>query len=360
MNSTTEATVSSHDEAAREVAIDQAQTGTCQGYLPVDVALLKAEPRRAFDLYQRADRQRVLFCAKDFPLTGKALRRLKAEDEITLHVPIHQGPMVSQYAEGVLRQVMQDEQLVVQRRANILHTSARTIMADVLANPTAEGVVRRGVGLANATVDFMTKNPAALKSMVALFTKDYYTYTHSVHTCVFGVAMYKYLLSPKIELLRRFGLGMLLHDTGKSLVDQAVLNKPARLTEDEFEHMQSHAVVGWETLKSQGVKDDLVQQVVLRHHERLDGNGYPGGLSGGQISEAVRVAGIVDVYDALTTDRPYRTAMSHKVAVGIMREEMVPDHLDGDFLAAFEKVSRTVVSHSGEGSDIEARGATGR
>ena len=331
----------SREPTSLEVAVDQAQTRTSGGYLPVDLALLTAGDHRGFDLYQKTDGNMVLLCAQDFPLDGKFINRLRNEREATLYVPANQGAMLSEYAESVLQRVMLNEAIPSEHRASILHNSARTIMADILANPMAQGVVQRGVRLANATVDFIARDPASIKSMVALFTKDYYTYTHSVHTCVLGAAMYKYVISPNPAMLRRFTLGMLLDDTGKSIISRDVLNKPERLTEQEFTHMKAHAAVGWRTLEAHGMNDDLVRQAVLHHHEKLNGEGYPAGLSGREVSPPARVAGIVDVYDALTTDRPYRYALTHAEAIKLMESTMTPHHLDAEFLAAFEKIGGT-------------------
>ena len=228
-NETAVNTVAEHP-TGMDVAIDQAQTGAVEDYLPVDVGLLRAGPDRPFDLFQRMDRQMVLFCARSYPLRGKALRRLHEEDVQTIYVPLDQGPLVSQYVESILLEVVQDDKIAVERRASVLRTSARTIMADIQADPMSPNMLRRGTALANATVDLISKDAGAVKALVAVFAKDYYTYTHCVHTCVLGVALYKYLVSPKPTTLRRFGLGMLLHDAGKSLIDGKALNKPTRLT----------------------------------------------------------------------------------------------------------------------------------
>jgi len=341
MNSETATDTVTDKQAGLDVAIDQAQTGAPEDYLPVDVGLLRAGPERGFDLYQRMDRQMVLFCAHSYPLRNKALRRLHQEDVQTIYVPLDQGPLISQYVESILLEVVQDEKIAVERRARVLRTSARTIMADIQTDPMSHDMLRRGTALANATVDFVSKDPAAVKALVAVFAKDYYTYTHCVHTCVLGVALYKYLISPKPAMLRRFGLGMLLHDAGKSLIDSKALNKPTRLTPEEFEHVKRHPQLGWSIVSGHGAEDELIRQPVLHHHEKLDGSGYPEGLSGSQIGDAARVAAIVDVYDALTCSRAYRPALTDDQAVKIMTEQMTPSHLDGEMLATFCRARRS-------------------
>ncbi len=329
---------------ARQVDKEVAQTSIDTGYLPVDMVLLRPGPNRPFDLYQRMDGAMVLICAKDYRLPAKRLEDLQENRQDTLFVPVEQGPLVSWMAEGMLREVALDEKMTVDRRSAILIGSARTIMSEILANPSAKGAIRRGIALANATVNFMAQEPAALRSMTTLFTKDYCTYTHCVRTCVLGVALFKYVVSPKIDYLRRFGMGMLLHDTGKSLLEHYVLNKPARLTAEEFEHVKGHPILGWQILQGHGVKDDMVKSVALHHHEKLDGSGYPEGLSGRQVSPEARVAAIVDVYDALTSERPYRSAMPHEQALAMMGARMVGEHLDSECFSGFTQISKHLSS----------------
>lgn len=325
----------------QEVAVDRAQTAISRGYLPVDMALLVPGPKREFDLFRRTGKEMVLFCAASYRLSASAMRHVRNDGESTLYVPCEQGSRLTEYAEKALSSTMKDTRLPLTRRTEILHTTARTIMADVLSNPTSGDVVRRCARIANGTVDLFAQDPAALRTMAALFTRDYYTYTHCVHTCVLGVAMYKYLISPKIAELRRFGMGMLLHDVGKSLVDVQILNKPSRLNELEFKQMQSHPLMGWKALEQQGVSDGLIRQAVLMHHEKLDGSGYPGRLTAKDLEAPARVAALVDVYDALTTDRQYRPAMTHRQAADLMRNTMLGEHLDPEYFTALERVCRS-------------------
>lgn len=198
---------------------------------------------------------------------------------------------------------------------------------------------RRTFGLYQRVRNAMTETPGALNSMVGLFGKDYYTFTHSVHVCVLGVALYKHMISSKPEDLRRFGLGALLHDVGKSAIDIDILNKPGQLEPAEFEHIKHHPAIGWEMIRRHGVDDLIVQQTILLHHEKLDGNGYPTGATGDNVPAIARIACIVDIYDALTTDRPYRHAMTHAAAMTLMKTRMLPGELDSYFLNGFESIA---------------------
>ena len=150
--------------------------------------------------------------------------------------------------------------------------------------------------------------------------KDVYTQNHCDRLAEYAVRLGKQIGLPadQIVALRRGGI---VHDIGKVAVPDAILLKPGKLTEDEWRVMREHPVVGERIcapLKSFG----LVLPIIRHHHERLDGSGYPDGLKGEQVPVTARVLQIVDVYDALTTTRPYRQALSTAEALEIMEAEV--------------------------------------
>jgi putative two-component system response regulator len=128
--------------------------------------------------------------------------------------------------------------------------------------------------------------------------------------------------------------GGILHDIGKIGVPDSILNKPGALTDEEFEIMKRHPVIGYEIcepLRSLAGALPLIRH----HHEKLDGSGYPDGLSGDDISLPARIMAVTDIYDALTSDRAYRDAMSHGRAAEILRDEAAAGKLDADLVAIF-------------------------
>lgn len=131
--------------------------------------------------------------------------------------------------------------------------------------------------------------------------------------------------------------GALLHDVGKAQIPLAILNKPARLTPEELEIMRSHAVIGYELLCKQGQYEPELLEVVLRHHELLDGSGYPDGISGRQIGDLVRLTTICDIYAALIERRPYKQPMPPARAFQILEE--MGDKLERALVRAFARVA---------------------
>ena len=120
--------------------------------------------------------------------------------------------------------------------------------------------------------------------------------------------------------LRALAIGGLLHDIGKLVVPSAILRKPAPLTDAEFDEIRRHPKAGADLLRELGGFDPVVHSLVLDHHERLDGRGYPRGLVGHEIALEARILGVCDVYDALVSPRVYRAAWTHERALAIMRD----------------------------------------
>jgi putative nucleotidyltransferase with HDIG domain len=149
------------------------------------------------------------------------------------------------------------------------------------------------------------RHPHALISLSRLKTSDEYTYMHSVAVCALMVALARRMGMPE-EQIREAGVAGLMHDVGKMMIDPQILNKPGRLTPEEFDAMKYHPEAGLRILEASLPINAMVKDVCLHHHEKVDGSGYPHGLAGEQISIFARMGAVCDVYDAVTSDRPYK------------------------------------------------------
>jgi putative nucleotidyltransferase with HDIG domain len=149
------------------------------------------------------------------------------------------------------------------------------------------------------------RHPHALISLSRLKTSDEYTYMHSVAVCALMVALARRMGMPE-EQIREAGVAGLMHDVGKMMIDPQILNKPGRLTAEEFDAMKYHPEAGLRILEASLPINAMVKDVCLHHHEKVDGSGYPHGLAGEQISIFARMGAVCDVYDAVTSDRPYK------------------------------------------------------
>jgi len=187
--------------------------------------------------------------------------------------------------------------------------------ADVVRTVMADARLGRAVELDNVSpvVESITasilRNPGALLGLLRIKTKDNYTFLHSVSVCALLVAFCRSRGMSGDDIYEA-GMGGLLHDTGKAFVPDAILNKQGRLTEGEFEIIRRHPRDGYDVLVKSPQISQIVLDITLHHHERHDGSGYPDRLAGDGISQFAQMASIVDVYDAITSDRCYHKGMT--------------------------------------------------
>ncbi|MET1115229.1 MAG: HD-GYP domain-containing protein, partial [Comamonas sp.] len=168
-----------------------------------------------------------------------------------------------------------------------------------------------------------------------LKTADNYTYMHSVAVCALMVALAKQIHLDE-EHTRIAGMAGLLHDLGKAAIPLAVLNKPGKLTAQEFAMVQNHSVRGHALLKEGGNVEDAVLDACLHHHEKMDGTGYPDKLKGEEITLIARMTAICDVYDAITSERAYKRGWDPAEALHRMAD-WTNGHLDPRLFQAFVK-----------------------
>ena len=151
----------------------------------------------------------------------------------------------------------------------------------------------------------LARNPHALLSVARIKHKDEYTYLHSVAVAALMVGLARAAEQDEATV-RDAGMAGLLHDLGKAMMPEAVLNKPGRLTDEEYDIMRQHPMEGYKLLQEWQDVPQVVLDVCLHHHEKMDGTGYPERLAGEDISLMSRMGAICDVYDAITSNRPYK------------------------------------------------------
>ncbi|MFN4190491.1 MAG: HD-GYP domain-containing protein, partial [Pseudothermotoga sp.] len=180
----------------------------------------------------------------------------------------------------------------------------------------------------------------------AIEIKDTTTFGHSGRVVSLALDLAKELGITDPADLEAIKFGALLHDVGKIGIPEHILNKPGRLTFDEFEIMKKHPIYGEKIIKNISGWD-LVADVVRHHHENIDGSGYPDGLTGDQISVRAQIVSLVDVFTALIEERPYRPAMSLDEALRIIEREMIGVKFHPNLYKAFLNVIKRRLSDFG-------------
>jgi HD-GYP domain-containing protein (c-di-GMP phosphodiesterase class II) len=167
--------------------------------------------------------------------------------------------------------------------------------------------------IVNEMLDKILSDRKVLMNIMDLKIFDDYTFSHSVNVGVLSMSLGAYMDLSR-RALHELGFASIMHDLGKVFIPKAVLNKPGKLNEEEFEVMKTHSYQGYKHLIGNFQLPDSVTISVLEHHERPDGHGYPDHKKANEISRFGSIIGVCDVFDALTSDRPYRKAMSPSVA----------------------------------------------
>ena len=189
--------------------------------------------------------------------------------------------------------------------------------------------------LVEEITDSVARNPGALISLARLKTADDYTYMHSVAVCAMMVALAKQLKLDEAQT-RLAGLAGLMHDLGKAMIPMEILNKPGKLSQAEFEIIKQHPREGHRLLLTGSDVDPVVLDVCLHHHEKTDGSGYPDKLNDAQISLFAKMGAVCDVYDAITSNRPYKPGWDPAESLRRMAE-WAKGHFDIQVFQAFVK-----------------------
>jgi len=185
--------------------------------------------------------------------------------------------------------------------------------------------------------DSILRNPDALTSLTRLKQFDEYTFFHSVNTSALALSVGRHLGYERVPLLQ-LGTGMLLHDIGKTLIPVEILNKPGRYEAGEFEIMKQHVLRGAEVLSNTTGLNDMFLKATLEHHERVDGTGYPHGRPKTDLSQFGLIASIVDIYDAVTSDRCYHKGKTPHDTLQMLYKLGTQGHVDGTLVQQFVQV----------------------
>ncbi len=228
------------------------------------------------------------------------------------------------------RQEMQRAARVISGAKGAVMTMFNEVRMGRLADLSA------AVTLVDDVAASVMRNQGALINLVRLKQADDYTYLHSVAVCAMMIVLGRQIGLPDHEV-RDCGLAGLLHDLGKTAVPPEILNKPGKLTDDEFRQVKRHPEAGFEALAACSDVPDMARDVCLHHHERFDGKGYPHGLRGDEISIHARMGAVCDVYDAITSNRPYKAGWCPAESLRRMAEWTREGHFDPVLFAAFVK-----------------------
>jgi HD-GYP domain-containing protein (c-di-GMP phosphodiesterase class II) len=312
---------------AQEVAHDHA---------PVRLNSVRADRIAGFDIYIQPgpNNPLTLYCRRNTIFSEEARQRLIENGIAQLYIAKNQRREYARYIEKHLSEIVADNAISAEEKSEILYAAAGGVVEDVLFGTDLVDGVKRTKEIVTHAVTAVLTSSVRLAHFLKVNALGYQVPTHSVNVATYSVFLAQRAGYADPASLREIANGSLLHDVGKSKISPRILSSKEPLTRQEWEELERHPVYSYEILRETSCLGEIALDIVLHHHEKLSGGGYPDGLSGDSISPFVRIVTISDTFDALTTERPFQPACSSFVALNRMRLEMDAD-LDKDLFRAF-------------------------
>ena len=292
-------------------------------FIAVSVATLFPSRTIGVSLYRR-DQQNApmrLYRGPDYPFAEKDIQQLLENDVKSLYVSSQEYDAYQQYLRDCLPAVLSDESLPVQRRFENLNEVVRDVLSETFQRRDTDQAVNATRELGKHTVDLICRDDVVATDLCDVLYHDYHTFTHSANVAYYSVLLAKEIGIDDRTELNAMATGALLHDLGKLEVPESVLTKPGKLSDDEFNLIRRHPTIGFRKLCDREDMSFAQLMMVYQHHERINGKGYPVGLVDDDIHPWARICAVADVYEALTSDRPYRRGLLPSEAFDIMGRE---------------------------------------
>ncbi|MBN8555646.1 MAG: HD-GYP domain-containing protein [Deltaproteobacteria bacterium] len=302
-------------------------------FQPIELEFITIDTVLDHDLYLKSDNKYVLYRKASLPFTMKDKHRLQDSRTKVLFIRCESERELRRFYESNLPNIIDSPKVTVKQKAEVLYQCATGIAQDIFENPSSKESIGKSREVVNNTIKLLGKSSDSFLQIISLSSHDYYTYTHCVNVMTFSIGLLSSLGIKDPVLLKEVGAGALLHDIGKAKVPIHILNKPGPLTDEEWVVMKQHPVFGYEMLHSTPTPE-RGKEIVIQHHEKISGIGYPKGLKGDAVPLASQVVSICDAYDAMTTNRCYQKALKPFQAFQIITHEM-RGHFDPKIVEKF-------------------------
>ncbi|QJB56076.1 HD domain-containing phosphohydrolase [Pseudodesulfovibrio sp. zrk46] len=292
-------------------------------YFPVSPVMLFPEALGDFSVYLWQGGDFVLYTKSGQKFTLKHRQVLHRNDVKEVYIQSSEKVQYEKYIEANLGKILLDESLPIEVRSNVFYEASTVVMQDVFDSKLPSGLrarhFNRLTDIVKNSIQFLASDNS-LSAVAPFISHDYKTYTHCMHVFIYSVAVFQTYDMSDNEIFE-CGLGALLHDVGKAKIPRRILNKRGALTQSEREIIKEHPIHGVSMCAHLPMSQNTIN-CILFHHEKLDGTGYPAGLKSDNIPMPVRIISLADVYDALTTERPYAEGMDPYEALTLMRHDM--------------------------------------
>ncbi len=289
------------------------------GFIPVSVATLYPTEGLGVDLYFRPPGcdEPILYCASTLTVKQADLWRLEDSGVTRLYIRRDDRRTYQQFLRQHLDGWLRDPAQPMKARAAMLNEVVRDVLNESFASGQTDQIVESARELGMRAAELLTSEPVVFQDVVRVLHHDYTTFTHSANVCYYSVLLAAMLELPETDIVQ-IAIGSLVHDIGKIDIDERILIKEGPLTEPERRQIRTHPTSGFRKLSKRTELSQGQLLMAYQHHERVDGSGYPVGAVGDEIHPWARLCAIVDVYEALTSMRPYRQSLTPTTALSVM------------------------------------------
>jgi len=308
-------------------------------YIPIIIDSLNKNYKLGFNLYYRNNETKkyVLYKNNLSQLTEKQIQTIKNNFKV-LFIELKEKKSYAEYVEKNLDLFMDKKNVKESVKAFVLYEVSEEILKDTFTKPDNPENIKRSEKILKITSNKIFKEKSFFKNLVSIMTFGKDVYKHSVNVSNLTINFLKKLNIDDMNLINDIILGAFLHDIGKIKIPDEILYKKDKLTDEEFEIMKQHVTLGYKMLENKFNDRSIIYEIVLHHHEKLNGTGYPKKISNEEIPWYVQVVSISDVFEALTAKRSYKKSKTIYETLEIMRTEADTGHFDRKLLNTFIKM----------------------
>jgi HD-GYP domain-containing protein (c-di-GMP phosphodiesterase class II) len=298
-------------------------------YISIPRGAVRPDTSLPFNLFQLAatpaGEKYILLIAKNLPYLESHAERLIEDNVDTLYVDKFEVDLLKKYMRDNLADIISDSSITREDKARVLVDTAQLTVIDVFSHPEQPAPIREAAGVVGSITRHLL---GGHETFIKLFNSDlngYYLYSHSVKVCVYTVALARRIGVTETRRLLEIGIGSFLHDVGMREVPDEKFMKEGFLTPEEWNFIRRHPGAGVNILSDAKLNSETALALVRQHHEKSDGSGYPAGIKDAEIHPYAKMLTIADIFDALTSKRPYRKMPATTfTALKEMRFEMKP------------------------------------
>jgi HD-GYP domain-containing protein (c-di-GMP phosphodiesterase class II) len=308
-------------------------------FVAVRISTLSVSDVLPVDMYLRPSENAppILYRERRVALPPDEVERLAARGVETIYIPKGQISDYHQHLRENVNTVIADENVPLERRAQFLSETGRGMLDEVFRAGSTQKAVEAANDISGYMTELLARNQMLVSDLLEVLRHDYYTYTHSYNVATYAVLLAQGLGIRDAVELQAISLGGLLHDLGKTHVPPGILHKKEKLTSEEWSIIKQHPTRGFVELCSRPDLTFAQLMMVYQHHEKLDGSGYPVGVGASEIHQYARLCAVVDIFEALTSIRPYRSPMPAEEAIGELERE-AESKLDGEMVRCWKSL----------------------